>query len=284
MLTDWRISAIFAPNDKNDSGSEAAILRALGILVLACALLGCGGPRHETPVSRSTMSVPRFGDTDPHDWTDIEPAHYPVHGIDVSKYQGEIDWATTRNSGVSFAFIKATEGGDYKDPMFETNWNAARNAGMPRGAYHYYYFCRSAQEQAQWFIEHVPRDGSALPPVIDMEWNHQSRNCAWRPDPQTVRGNLELIARMLAAHYGKRPMIYSTVDFFQENELWRVGGYPFWLRSVANHPSVIYPGQDWTFWQYSGTGMVDGIAGRTDLNVFAGSQTQWANWLSSNTR
>ena len=68
-------------------------------------------------------------------------------------------------SGVAFAFIKATEGGDHADDRFADNWAAARAAGMPRGAYHYYYFCRPALEQAAWFMSHVPKDPAALPPV-----------------------------------------------------------------------------------------------------------------------
>ena len=67
-------------------------------------------------------------------------------------------------------------------------------------------------------------------------------------------------------------MIYTTVDFYRDNELWQLDGYPFWLRSVAGHPSDVYPGQRWHFWQYTGTGLVEGIDGPTDLNVFAGTR------------
>lgn len=266
-------------------------MRRVGLFLLFCGLAGCGGGSDTSPgpgpgvsPSRAATEVPRFGDADPHDWSDTKPWQYPIHGIDVSKYQGDIDWATARNSGVSFAFIKATEGGDVADPMFARNWEAARLAGVPRGAYHYYYFCRTAQEQAKWFIQNVPVDRSALPPVLDMEWTHKSRTCTHRPEPETVRGQLRLTAAMLAQHYGKRPIIYTTVDFYQENELWKIDTYPFWLRSVANHPSAIYEGQPWTFWQYTGTGLVNGIDGQTDLNAFAGTQSQWWNWVASNTR
>ena len=73
-------------------------------------------------------------------------------------------------------------------------------------------------------------------------------------------------------------MIYTTVDFFAENRLYELRGYPFWLRSVAGHPSEVYPGQRWAFWQYTGTGLVDGIDGLTDLNVFAGTPGQIQAW------
>jgi lysozyme len=261
-------------------------LRVLLVLLCACALAACGGGEPETQVSRSatflpvraTTGVPRFGDSDPHEWAGVVPWKYQVHGIDVSKYQGDIDWRRVRDSGVSFAFVKATEGGDHSDERFLQNWAAARAAGVPRGAYHYYYFCRTAEEQAAWFMNHVPKDPSALPPVLDLEWTHKSRTCRLRPDAGTVRNEARTFLQLLQAYYRKRPVIYTTVDFYRDNELWRLEGYPFWLRSVAGHPSEVYPGQRWTFWQYTGTGVVDGIDGPTDLNVFAGSFGQMLGW------
>ena len=75
----------------------------------------------------------------------------PIHGIDVSRWQGKIDWALVRAAGTQFAFIKATEGGDHLDPRFTENWYGAAQAGVPRGAYHFMYWCRPAHEQAAWF-------------------------------------------------------------------------------------------------------------------------------------
>jgi len=254
-------------------------VRGLLVFVCVCLLASCGGgsPSYDPPSRAVQGTAPRFADTDPHDWVGTMPWHYSVHGIDVSKYQGDIDWSQVRTSGVGFAFIKATEGGDYLDERFAANWEAARRAGLPRGAYHYYYFCRPAVEQVAWFINHVPRDSSALPPVLDLEWNHRSRTCPYRPDPNTVRNEASLFLKAANVHYGKRPIIYTTVDFYRDNELWRLDNYPFWLRSVAGHPSDVYPGQRWSFWQYTGTGVVDGIDGPTDLNVFSGSFQQIVN-------
>jgi lysozyme len=225
--------------------------------------------------------APVFGDHKPHDWTEIKPWDYPVHGIDVSKWNGDIDWHAVRGSGVAFAFIKATEGGDHLDDRFAENWAAARSAGVPRGAYHFYYFCRPAHEQARWFIDNVPRERGAMPPVLDVEWVPTSRTCRLRPPPETVRAEMAIFLSEVGRHYGRRPVIYTSVDFYHDNELWRVPGHHFWLRSVAGHPSVVYPGQDWAFWQYTGTGMIPGIGGRTDINAFAGSRAQWQRWLSA---
>ena len=261
-------------------------MRVILVALFACLLAACGGGERDTQAShsatlmpaRASTEVPRFGDSDPHDWVGVVPWNYQVHGIDVSKYQGDIDWVRVRDSGVAFAFIKATEGGDHTDDRFADNWAAARAAGVARGAYHYYYFCRPALEQAAWFMNHVPRDPAALPPVLDLEWTHKSRTCRFRPDAATVRSETEIFLNALHKRYGKRPVIYTTVDFYRDNELWRLDGYPFWLRSVAGHPSEVYPGQRWHFWQYSGTGVVEGIDGPTDLNVFAGSFGQMVSW------
>jgi lysozyme len=256
-------------------------VRILVLAMVALMLVACGGPRPEAVSTRAVAMAPRFGDFDPHDWEHSAPWHYPVHGIDVSKWQGEIDWGRVAASGVSFAFIKATEGGDVADDRFAANWEAARQAGVRRGAYHYFYFCRAAGEQARWFAQHVPNDRSALPPVLDVEWNHLSRTCPIRPDPVLVRAEMNIFLALAARHYGRRPIIYTTVDFWRDNELWRVGGYEFWLRSVAGHPGDVYPAQPWSFWQYTGTGQVPGVSGHTDINVFAGSSSEWQRWLST---
>jgi lysozyme len=262
-------------------------VRAVLIGLLACGLVACGGPRQAPEVSRSVTQVaraipqvPRFHDSDPHEWDGAVPWQYPVHGIDVSKWQGTIDWPQVRAAGVDFAFIKATEGGDVADGRFRENWAAAGRAGVRRGAYHFYYFCRTAAEQAAWFTRHVPREEGALPPVLDMEWNHKSKTCPYRPSPQMVRSEMRVWKEAVTALYGRRPVIYTTVDFYRDNELWRVEGYEFWLRSVAGHPAQVYPGQPWTFWQYTGTGRVPGIAGVADINAFAGSRAAWEQWMA----
>ena len=273
------------------------MVRILLFSLLALGLAACGGGRTRAPAERAAptgvydtprvagvVAFPEFGDHDPHPWDGRAPEDYPVHGIDVSRWQGDIDWETVARSGVSFAFIKATEGGDHLDPMFETNWNAARAAGVPRGAYHYYYFCRTPEEQAEWFFENVPRDRSALPPVRDMEWTHTSRTCTWRPDDATVKQKADRFVALLTRHYGKRPIIYTTVDFFRETPIGTGKGADFWLRAGAGHPREVHPGAYWTFWQYTGTGLVPGIRGGVDINAFAGSPDRWVAWRDNGVR
>ncbi|MCV6596509.1 MAG: glycoside hydrolase family 25 protein [Mangrovicoccus sp.] len=265
------------------------MLRALLLLSLAVILAGCGGNKDRAAERAATTGYyatsapasahfPKFGDSAPHEWDGRSPDYYPIHGIDVSRWQGEIDWHRVAHSGVSFAFIKATEGGDYIDPMFEQNWRDAKRAGVPRGAYHYYYFCRSPEEQAKWFFRNVPKDPRALPPVLDMEWTHTSKTCTYRPDSATIKSKADRFIALLTAHYGKRPIIYTTVDFYRETPIGQVRGADFWLRSVAGHPRDVYEKARWSFWQYTGTGRVPGITGDVDINAFAGSPERWAAW------
>lgn len=260
-----------------------AILRLSALLLLAACGQGSVPPAPsaaETAVHphMSFLAAPRFGDLDPHDWQGISPDRYAVHGIDVSRYQEEIDWPAARRGGIAFAYIKATEGGDHSDPMFRDHWTGAHRAGVRRGAYHYFYFCRPAAEQARWFIRHVPRDAAALPHVLDMEWNHRSRTCTKRPDGAKVRAEARRFLDILERHYGRRPVIYTTPDFYRETGIGRLANTQFWLRSVAGHPRDTYPGARWRFWQYTGTGVVPGIKGPVDINVFSGPPEAWVAW------
>ncbi|MFT4151168.1 MAG: GH25 family lysozyme [Paracoccaceae bacterium] len=248
---------------------------ALSAVLLSAVLAGCGGgpPAPQQGVAHAPVNPPRFGDNDPHPWSGRAPQDYAVHGIDVSKYQPPIDWRAAREAGVSFAFVKATEGGDRVDPALDAHWNGARAAGIPVGAYHFFYHCRPAAEQADWFIRNVPK--GALPPVLDMEWTPFSPTCTIRRSGEVIRAEAKVFLDKVMAHYGQRPVIYTTPDFFRDTELWRVGNYPFWLRSVAGHPQDVYAGRHWSFWQYTSTGLIPGIAGEVDINVFAGDKAQW---------
>lgn len=262
-------------------------MKVLVRLLLALAVLGFAVSCARTPprgpagyqAAPGPGANPQLGDRRPHEWTRGAPYGHAVHGIDISRWQGDIDWNSVRNAGISFAFIKATEGGDHSDPNFRRYWYEAAQARIPRGAYHFYYFCRSGAENAYWYIRNVPREAGSLPPVLDMEWAN-SRNCPRRPPAHEVLREAEVFLQIVGRHYGQRPIIYTTVDFYRENQMGRLNA-EFWLRSVADHPSVTYPGQRWTFWQYTGTGIVPGIQGDTDLNAFAGSAADWARWLQT---
>ena len=256
----------------------------LGILGICIVLAACAGTKRVGQRGAAdpdpAVYAPNFGDKNRHPWQGRAPESYPVHGVDISRFQTSVDWATARSNGVNFAFIKATEGGDRFDPMFEDHWRGAARAGVLRGAYHFYYHCGPAIDQARWFIAHVPRTKGALPPVLDMEWTPTSPTCRVRRDGSTIRAEAKVFSDAIAAYYGQRPLIYTTIDFFQDTELWKLDNTEFWLRSVAAHPRDLYAGQSWTFWQYSSSGTVPGITGRVDINAFAGSKQAWGDWLA----
>lgn len=257
--------------------------RSFLMLTLLATLAACGRPAPNQSDNADVRPVIKshFTDSNPQDFAGKDPKRYPVHGIDASRYQGAIDWPTAAASGVSFAYLKATEGGDGLDAAFASNWQGAAQAGIPHGAFHYFYFCRPAAEQARWFIRNVPQTTGILPPVLDMEWTPFSPTCTLRPDAATVRAEAETFLTLIEKHYGQRPLIYTSPDFYADNDLGRLQGTEFWLRSVAGHPSNTYPNQAWTFWQYSSTGGVAGVPNAVDTNAFAGSVDAWQTWLAA---
>jgi lysozyme len=261
-------------------------MRAL--VILCCLFLAaCGARTASAPsgdIPAAAVSRANFGDADPHPWDGRSPASYPVHGTDAARFQTSVDWRKARANGVNFVFLKATEGGDLLDPVFRDNWRAARSAGVRVGAYHFWYHCRRGIEQARWFIKNVPRNAGALPPVLDLEWTPFSPTCTRRTPGEELRREAQVFIEAVASHYGQRPIVYVSPDIWEDAELWRLQDVEFWMRSVAGHPSQVYPGHRWTFWQYSGTALIPGIAGKADANVFAGSEAEWAAWLAARAR
>ncbi|OWK18476.1 muramidase [Mesorhizobium amorphae CCBAU 01583] len=278
----WPTSAALFPgrgrrDDRHGHAVAAGGHRATG-------RAGCPGVAAEAADARSTPyagragDALRFPDAKPINFgRGASPRHLAVHGVDVSRWQGNVNWGKLRAQGANFAYIKATDGGDHLDPMFRTNWRNADAAGLKRGAYHFFYWCRTAGEQADWFIRNVPRVEGALPPVIDVEWNGES-SCKRRPSRATVQEKMQVFMDKLERHYGQRPIIYTSPDFYRDNLRGAFLDYPFWLRAVARHPSKVYPGRKWLFWQYSGSGLSHGVRGRIDLNVFHGDERQWRAW------
>ena len=229
---------------------------------MAFALGGCGSPE--------TLG---FDDGYP------KPTDYPIHGIDVSKYQGVIDWNSVARSGVKFAWIKATEGGDHLDEQFQANWQGAKLAGVARGAYHFMYWCRPPIEEATWFEQNVPVDADALPPVLDVEPTPDSRTCRRHLERDATIADMKVVLNEMERHFGKRPIIYTNVQFYRAIIAGAFADYPIWVRSTKHHPARPYGDRDWQFWQYQANGSVPGIEGEVDRNVFYGDQNQWQAFL-----
>lgn len=193
---------------------------------------------------------------------------YPVRGIDISWRQGQIDWQAMRRQSISFVFIKATEGGDHKDRLFEKNWNDARAAEMHVGAYHFFRAETDGAAQAINFMVNVPRIEGVLPPVVDFECSPKKHGA----NAEKVLSQLNVMLLLLESYYGKRPILYATkesYDFFLKGRY----DHPFWSRDIFFEPD--FPQKEgWLFWQYSSRGRLEGVNGTerfVDLNVFNGS-------------
>jgi lysozyme len=249
---------------------RAVILLLAGLGLSACATTQYSrAPRSHQPervVTETALASPKL-------------ATLRIRGVDVSYYQGDIDWPKVRADGVTFAYIKATEGGDYLDSKFRRNWEAAKEAGLRRGAYHFYYLCRPVREQIAWFKSHVPRDPEALPPALDMEWVPTSKNCKVKPSRAKIVADMRLFLKSLEHHYGKRPVIYATASFHHDVLEGSFNDYPFWLRAIDGPPGERYGFRPWHFWQYSARGTLPGVNGHIDKNAFAGTHDEWTAFV-----
>lgn len=203
----------------------------------------------------------------------------PIQGIDVSYWQGDVDWQKVKDAGVRFAYIKATEGGDRLDPKFRDNWHGAKEAGIARGAYHVMYWCGPARDQAAWFTAHVPREHDTLPPVLDVEWNGHSKTCPHTIARKAALAKMKVMLAAMEAHAGRKPIIYTDPKFHHDVLEGEFTDYQFWLRSVAAKPAVRYGARRWTFWQFTTTGRVPGVAGAVDRNTFNGTAADWKRVL-----
>ena len=201
---------------------------------------------------------------------------FPIRGIDISHHQKKIDWEKLRSEEIHFVFMKATEGGDWKDPLFLENWQQAEQAGFVRGAYHFFTFCRSGKDQARNFIETVPNEPITLPPVIDLEFGG---NCQARPSKQTILQELKDYIYEVEQVYQAAPMIYVTDAAYETYISGEFEQNAIWIRDIFKRPDLP-DGRTWTFWQYSNRGRLDGIETPVDLNVFRGDAAVFRHLLS----
>lgn len=189
---------------------------------------------------------------------------YPRQGIDVSHHQKTIDWSKLKAQGVDFAYIKASEGGDYRDDRFAEYWAAAGRAGIARGAYHYFTLCRPGALQAANFIAAVPYDPNALPPVVDVEF---LGNCttAQVMDKEAFHREMAAYLAAVEGHFRKPVIFYMTDEFDRAYAVSARIHRPLWLRSIWNKPD--FGARPWHIWQTSNFRRLDGIDGRVDWNV-----------------
>ncbi len=200
------------------------------------------------------------------------PAGYSIHGIDVSKYQYSIAWSEVKAMKVKdvqpgFAFIKATEGIGSADPQFRRNWKRSKEAGMVRGAYHFFIASKDGRMQAENFIDKVELKPGDLPPVLDIEQLNGVPAAEMRKEVKKWLSIAE-------THYGITPIIYTNADFYNNYLGNEFDNYPLW---VAHYYEPYQPriSRNWLFWQHSDEGRVNGILSPVDFNVFNGDSASF---------
>ncbi len=202
-----------------------------------------------------------------------------LQGIDVSAYQHPVDWAAVANSGIYYAFAKATEGETFVDPTFATNWATMRSAGVIRGAYHFFRPGKNPLTQANNFLKTINStlDGSDLPPVLDLEVLDGLAASA-------VLDRASQWLKAIEAATGRKPIIYTFPVFWEE----RLGNptqlvnYPLWIANFGSQtPYLPSAWKNWAFHQFSESGVIKGIQGNVDLNQFNGDHDALQKLLPS---
>ena len=199
---------------------------------------------------------------------------YPVRGLDLSHHQGQIRWESVSAKMVDFVYLKATEGGDFRDREFARNWIGAGERKINRGAYHFFTFCTSGKKQAENFIATVGESFGEIPPAIDIEYGG---NCKKRLSDEQLSAELASFNAVIKDVWGVSPIYYVTRDIYADYPK-AFSAHRLWGRAIMTPPSRTYE-QEWDLWQFSSFGRVQGIDGRVDQNVFRGSHDDFEAWI-----
>ena len=197
------------------------------------------------------------------------PQGYEIHGIDISHYQGDINWSKLRHSIIEgcplrFVIIKSTEGSTRVDEKFNDNFYQAREHGFIRGAYHFWSNKSKAREQAYFFLEHAKLEKGDLPPVLDIEHYPQG------VDLEDFQRDVLTWLHIVEDRYHVKPIIYTYFKFKEKYLSAPVfDDYPYWIAHYYVD-KVEYKGQ-WKFWQHTDAGKLPGIRGYVDFDIYNGS-------------
>lgn len=200
----------------------------------------------------------------------VDPDKYPIRGIDVSSHNGMMNLKSAAEDGISFIFIKASEGENFRDENFSLNYNKAAEAGLKIGAYHFFRFDTDGIAQGMNFLEAVGNREMHLGLVIDVEETGNPKGIK----PELIQERLASMVDFLTLK-GHRVMFYTNRqgyhDFLKDN----FRGFPLWICSFNSTPISA----NWTFWQFNHRGKVKGIKGNVDLNTFCGNRKEWVDFL-----
>ena len=204
------------------------------------------------------------------------PKNYSIHGIDVSYYQGKINWQKVKSmkdddASIRFAFIKATEGVLQVDPYFQRNWREAPKAGIICGAYHFFRPKRNGKTQAKFFLQVVNIEKGDLPPVVDIESLDGVSPLKMRAELSDFLNYVELKTKV-------RPIIYTGLKFYEDYLESNFDDYPLWIAHYYQ-PKLRLDKSRWKFWQHSDKAKINGIGHVVDFNAFNGDSTALADML-----
>ena len=196
---------------------------------------------------------------------------YEVHGIDVSRYQGEVEWEKVIAQGIDFVFIKATEGNTLVDSQFQSNWQQLSDLKVRKGAYHFFRPTVSPIEQAKHFSKLVEMDYGDLPPVLDIEITDGVSK-------STLINGAKSWIKIVESNFGMKPIIYTSQKFYNTYLEGHFDDYPLWIARYNNYAEPAINGTNhWSFWQYGNRGKIEGIEGDVDFNVFKGNTLELDN-------
>ena len=188
------------------------------------------------------------------------PLQHPIDGLDVSYHSGRVDWTAAKAAGHSFGLTLATAGVDFRDPLLSAHWEGMRQAGLVRGAYHFFVAADDPVDQARHFLSHVALEPGDLVPVIDIESLGHSPGTDL---PQRLRAFIAEIEVAL----GVRPIIYTGPSFWNDHGNADFGDYPLWIAEYGvEAPKVPTGWRTWHLWQWQGNAALPEISAVVDLN------------------
>ncbi|WP_395092318.1 glycoside hydrolase family 25 protein [Vaginella massiliensis] len=250
------------PKSKKNNQNTKKVLYT--IVVVFCLIMGL----YLIVFLRNTgSSNQHLMDYDIHNLELLNSHRDKVFGIDISQYQGEIQWRKVNKINnqfpINFVIIRATMGSDGKDEKFDRNWKLSKKQGFTRGVYHYYRPNENSNLQILNFISKVELEAGDLPPVLDIEERPTTQSM------DSLRSGLKKWLTAIEDYYGVRPIIYSSDNYYKHFLEKEFSDYPRW---IANYNFWIKsPEPTWNFWQFSEKGTVNGIKTKVDLNIFNGN-------------
>ena len=186
-----------------------------------------------------------------------------IYGIDVSHYQGKIEWGKVKkwkNKKLDFVYIKATEGATYIDKTYKTNIKEAKENDFLVGSYHYFKTTSSIENQFQNFIKTIDKSEQDLIPLIDVEEKTNWTN-------KEFHKNFKAFLNMVENYFGQKPMIYTVNSFYNLNLSGKYKEYHFLIGRYGENAPNMKDKTNWTIWQFSETGKVEGIPKDVDIDV-----------------